>query len=149
MKSVLYVSLGLAVVLGAPPQAQSPNAQSAVSNQSAATFVGTWHLALLDMPAANGSMTRVTTSKGLLIYMADGRMAVQVMPAEAQGGYEAVFGRYDVNPATQSLTHHVEGANDRARVGQDIRLQYRLEGRQLIVRSADPTQKWSATWERD
>jgi hypothetical protein len=142
------LAIAMFTPLAGVASAQGSNAARANAAQPPAAFVGAWQLTSLELPAADGSMKRVTGAKGLLVYLADGRMAVQVMPADTAGAYEAVFGRYEVNASTRALTHHVEGSNLRALVGQDIRLTYRLDGRRLIVRSADSTQKWSAVWER-
>ena len=55
----------------------------------------------------------------MLIYTRDGHMSVQLMYPESanaqsneyvQDGYEASFGSYDVDEATHTLTHHVQGS---------------------------------------
>ena len=38
-----------------------------------------------------------------------------------ENGYEASFGRYDINEATHTVTHHVQGSNTRdLLVGKDL-----------------------------
>jgi hypothetical protein len=63
---------------------------------------------------------------GMLIYTRDGHMSVQLMyPKSAnapsneylQDGYEASFGSYDVDEATHTVTHHVQGSITRDRLG--------------------------------
>lgn len=94
----------------------------------------------------------------MLIYTRDGHMSVQLMyPKSAnalsneyvQNGYEASFGSYDVDEATHTLTHHVEGANTRdLLVGKDLPrvYQFTADGK-LIIRSARPDEHWSVMWE--
>ena len=95
----------------------------------------------------------------MLIYTADGHMSVQLMyPKSAstlsndyvQNGYEASFGSYDINEATHTVTHHVQGSNTGdLLVGKDLPRVYRFgaDGR-LVIKSARPDEHWSATWER-
>jgi len=93
-----------------------------------------------------------------LIYTADGHVSVQLMYPEAakalsneyvQNGYEASFGKYDLDERTHTVTHHVEASNTRdLLVGKDLRRVYRFspEGR-LMIRSDRPDEHWSVTWE--
>jgi hypothetical protein len=96
--------------------------------------------------------------KGMLIYTRDGHMSVQLMyPKSAnaqsneyvQDGYEASFGSYDVDEATHTLTHHVEGSITRdLLVGKDLPRVYQFTGDgHLIIRSARPDEHWSVTWD--
>jgi hypothetical protein len=82
-------------------------------------------------------------------------MAVQVLYRNietgsqyAQGGYEASFGRYDIDASTHSLTFHVEGALARNLIGKDLRRTYALSGNQLVVAPSDPQEHWRVTWKR-
>src|SRR6201987_3653755 len=88
----------------------------------------------------------------------DGRMAVQVMfPNSAHApsneylvnGYEASFGSYDVNEATHTLTHHVQGSITRdLLVGKDLPRIYQITADDhLLITSARPDEHWSVTWE--
>ena len=54
-----------------------------------------------------------------------------------------------VDEATHTLTHHVQGSNTRdLLVGKDLPRVYPLtdDGR-LIIRSANPEEHWSVTWQ--
>jgi hypothetical protein len=64
-------------------------------------------------------------------------------------GYEALFGSYDVNEATHTLTHHVQGSNTRdLLVGKDLPRVYQFTAdRKLVIRSSRPDENWSVTWE--
>jgi hypothetical protein len=65
-----------------------------------------------------------------------------------QDGYEASFGSYDVDEATHTVTHHVQGSITRdLLVGKDLpRLyQFSADG-DLIIRSAKTDEHWSVRW---
>lgn len=121
-------------------------------------FLGAWRLASLDEPDAQG-IVRKADCTGLLVYTADGHMSVQVMyrnpqngsstaPVQyAQGGYEASFGRYEIDDA-HTFTFHVEGALVRTLVGKDLKRVFELSGNQLIVKPPDPNEHWKVLWER-
>ena len=119
-------------------------------------FIGAWRLAWLEAQGADGKLHRADCT-GLLVYSRDGHMSVQVMyrnPASteagavqyAQGGYEASYGKYQINDA-HAFTFHVEGAIVRSLIGKDLKREYELSGRQLIVRSPDPNEHWRVAWE--
>jgi len=103
-------------------------------------------------------MERTAVPIGMLIYTRDGHMSVQLMyPKSAsalsneyvQNGYEASFGSYDINDATHTVTHHVQGSNTRdLLVGKDLPRVYQFSADgHLVVRSARPDERWSVTWE--
>jgi hypothetical protein len=118
-------------------------------------LIGAWHLAHLDAGVDGNAMPQ---PKGMLIYTRDGHMSVQLMyPASANtlsneyvlNGYEASFGSYDVDEPKHMLTHHVQGSNTRdLLVGKDLPRVYELtaDGK-LVIRSAQPNEHWSVTWE--
>jgi hypothetical protein len=134
-------------------QAQTPDS----SGRDA--LIGAWHLVRIDLPGADGNASAPAhPPKGMLIYTRDGHMSVQLMyPASANapdneyvlGGYEASFGSYDVDEARHILTHHVQGSVTRdLLVGKDLPRLYQLSADgHLIIRSADPRENWSVTWE--
>ena len=65
----------------------------------------------------------------------------------ARGGYEATFGRFEVDERTHTFTYYVEGSLVRALVGKALARAYEFKGNQLIVRSANPAERWRAVWE--
>jgi Lipocalin-like domain len=96
----------------------------------------------------------------MLIYMRDGHISVQLMYPEAshalsneyvREGYEASFGSYDVNEATHTVTHHVQGSVTRdLLVGKDLPRLYQFTGDgHLILKPARPDEHWSLTWEHN
>jgi len=121
-------------------------------------FIGAWRLAWLEEQDADGKVHRADCI-GLLLYTRDGHMSVQVMyrnagPATqtgsvqyAQGGYEASFGRYEIDEPSHTFTYHVEGALVRSLIGQDLQRVYELSGNQLIVKSSNPNEHWKVAWE--
>ncbi|PYT23238.1 MAG: hypothetical protein DMG58_28490 [Acidobacteria bacterium] len=86
-------------------------------------------------------------------------MSVQVMernpPAQApagpeqysQGGYEAIFGRYEIDESTHTFIFHVAGALMRTLIGKDLPRSFEFSGKQLIVTSTRPDEDWRVTWE--
>jgi len=133
--------------------AQASGASAGVQDR----LFGAWHLLWLEESDAEGKIHKADCT-GLLVYTRDGHMSVQLMyrtvpggsaaaPVQyAQGGYEASFGRYEVNDA-HTFTFHVDGALVRTLVGKDLKRLYELSGNQLIVRSPDPNEHWSVAWE--
>jgi hypothetical protein len=121
-------------------------------------FVGAWRLVALEAPGANGKIHRAD-SIGLLVFTRDGHMSVQVMdrnpspqtPAGpeqySQGGYEATFGRYEIDERTRTFTFHVEGALVRTLIGKDLPRSFEFSGKQLIVKSTRPEEHWKVAWE--
>lgn len=94
-------------------------------------FIGTWKLLSFEMQFSGGETLFPfgESVKGLLNYTAGGYMSGQLMPSERpafsseepmQGtpeemgeafkGFVGYYGRYDVNPETNTVTHSVEGS---------------------------------------
>ena len=121
-------------------------------------FVGAWRLAWLEEPGPDGRVHRADCT-GLFVFTRDGHASVQVMyrtPAGgnagsvqyAEGGYEASYGRFDVDERAQTWTFHVEGALVRSLVGKDLKRLYEFSGNQLIVKPSSPDEHWRVAWER-
>ena len=121
-------------------------------------FVGAWRLAWLEEEGADGKIHRADCT-GLLVYTRDGHMSVQVVyrnpqagtnaaPVQyAQGGYEASFGRCEIDERAHIFTYHVEGALVRSLIGKDLTRVYDFSGKQLIVKSSSPDEHWRVAWE--
>lgn len=121
-------------------------------------FIGAWRLAWLEEQDAAGNVHRADCT-GLLVFTREGRMSVQVMyrnpqagtpsgPVQyAQGGYEASFGRYEIDERSHHFTYHVEGALVRSLIGKDLTRLFELSGQQLIVKSSSPNEHWRVAWE--
>jgi hypothetical protein len=156
MKALCLGTLAFVMALSGLAQAQSAQSKGAGSDKE--RLIGAWHLARIEAPALDGKSVSIAQPQGMLIYTRDGHMSVQLMyPQSAnalsneyvQRGYEASFGSYDLNEATHTLTHHVQGSITRdLLVGKDLPRLYQLtkDGR-LIIRSARSDEHWSVTWQ--
>src|SRR5262249_7817578 len=134
-------------------RAQEPK----VGDDARDRFIGAWWLVWLEEPGPDGNVHRADCT-GMFVFTRDGRASVQVMyrspqaggggPVQyAQGGYEATFGRYEVDPGARTFTYHVEGALVRSLIGKDLVRSFELSGNQLIVKSSNPSERWRVAWE--
>jgi hypothetical protein len=122
-------------------------------------FIGAWRLAWLEEKGPDGKPHKADCT-GMLVYTRDGHMSVQVMyrnvqpktdagPVQySQNGYEASFGKYEIDESAPTFTYHVEGALVRSLIGKDLKRRYEFSGNQLIVKSSDPSERWRVAWER-
>ncbi len=151
MKMIRFAML--AMFLAVCADSQAPSAPATPDKEK---LVGAWHLASIVGP--DGKLETAGVPVGMLIYTRDGHMSVQLMyPKSAsslsneyvRNGYEASFGSYDINEATHTVTHHVQGSNTGdLLIGKDLPriFQFSADGR-LVIRSARPDEHWSVTWE--
>ena len=65
----------------------------------------------------------------------------------ALGGYEASFGRYEIDERSHTFTFHVEGAMVRSLIGKDLPRAFEFSGNRMIVRSTNPDEHWRVAWE--
>ncbi len=154
LPGVVSLLLGLST-LGSPSFSRGQDREDAAAR---GRFVGAWRLVWMEEPAADGKVHRADCT-GMFVFTREGRASVQVMyrspepgtpggPVQyAQGGYEASFGRYEVDEAAHTFTYHVEGALVRSLVGKDLVRSFELSGGQMIVRSSNPNEKWRVAWE--
>ena len=159
MKRLLWSGLGslmiMVVMLGVSvSRSQDKPANAGIGDR----LIGAWRLAWLENPGADGKVQRAD-SVGTLVYTADGHMSVQIMahdpgaapaagPVQYElGGYEAYYGRYDIDERAHSVTHHVEGALVRSLIGKDLTRVYEFSGKQLILKSSRQDEHWTITWE--
>jgi lipocalin-like protein len=158
MKPLYCGALIVLTTIACFTQAQSSEKQSTGSDSAREKLIGAWHLAHIDSQGTDGKATPIPQPQGMLIYTRDGHMSVQLMyPKSAnslsneyvQDGYEASFGSYDVDEATHTLTHHVQGSVTRdLLVGKDLPRIYQFTGDgHLIIKSARLDEHWSVTWE--
>ena len=152
MKALQCIMIATVVVLATTP------AQPQSKSSERGSLIGAWHLVRIDASDLDRQHVPINQPIGMLIYTGDGHMSVQLMyPASAKspdneyvlGGYEASFGSYDVDEAKHIVTHHVQGSITRELLlGKDLPRVYQLTGDgHLIIRSADPREHWSVTWE--
>jgi hypothetical protein len=122
-------------------------------------FVGAWRLVSLEQRGPDGEVHGIPCC-GMFVFTRDGHMSVQVMRREpsahqtpagsdqySRGGYEATYGKYEIDQSTHTFTIHVEGSLVAALIGKDLPRTYEFSGKQLIVKSAHPEEHWKVTWE--
>ena len=154
MKTLHWIAL--ATVAAVAGLAQAPSVKT--SRPDRERLIGAWRLAHIESPGADGKPFDGPQPTGMLIYTRDGHMSVQLMYPKSAGavsneyvreGYEASFGSYDVNEATHTVTHHVQGSvTGDLLVGKDLpRLYEFTQDKRLIIRPARPEEHWSVTWE--
>jgi hypothetical protein len=95
----------------------------------------------------------------MFVFTRDGHASVQVMERNpqpqahagpeqySQGGYEATFGKYEIDKSAHTFTFHVEGALVRTLIGKDLPRSFEFSSKQLIVKSTRPDEHWKVTWE--
>ncbi len=120
-------------------------------------LIGAWHMVSMEEQGADGKLTHHSDRTAMLLYTRDGHLSVQVMsprasaadanPAYSVNGYEASFGSFDIDDKAHTLTHHLQGANVPALVGEDLPRAYQFSNGQLTLRSTRPDEHWSVTWE--
>jgi hypothetical protein len=155
MKIIHRGILALFMAVAAVSQTDSAEKNQTPSSERE-RLIGAWHL--VSMSGPDGTPVTTDVPVGILIYTRDGHMSVQLMyPKSASGlsneyvekGYEASFGRYDINETTHTVTHHVQGSNTRELlVGKDLprAYQFSADGR-LVIKPVRPDEHWSVTWE--
>jgi hypothetical protein len=158
MKTLRYGAWVAIVAIAGPLPIKSVRSQATSHGSDRERLIGAWHLEHIDSPRADGKPSDTPQPVGMLIYTRDGHMSVQLMyPASAnslsneyvRSGYEASFGSYTIDERTHTLTHHVQGSvTGDALVGKDLSRIYTLtaDGR-LAIRSANPEEHWSVTWQ--
>ncbi len=158
MKPLYCGALIVLTTIACFTQAQSSEKQPVGSDLAREKLIGAWHLTHINSQGPDGKATSISQPQGMLIYTRDGHMSVQLIYPKSekslsneyvQDGYEASFGSYDVDEATHTLTHHVQGSVTRdLLVGKDLPRIYQFTGDgHLIIKSARPDEHWSVTWE--
>jgi hypothetical protein len=131
------------------------------------SFVGVWQLVSFENIDEQGRRTPGNLSEGRIMYDAQGNMAAQLMrpgrplhsatPTETEraasyGSYVAYYGRYEIDPATSKVVHHVEGALNPNWVKTDLVRYWEFSpDRQrlsLSIRNAAGRTTGTLVWER-
>ena len=137
-------------------------------------LLGTWQLVSFEARDSKGQLQHPLGEhvSGLLVYDAGGNMAAHVMKngrplfaandpdrgtdAEVRAafeGYASYFGTYTIDPAMQTVTHHVRGAWYPNWIGHDQLRHFKLEGSRLWlstppVISVGESLEYVLTWQR-
>lgn len=154
-----------ALACGGP--ADTDPASTRVLSAAERQFLGAWSLTAVERRGAGGEPLAppIEDRLGYLIYDASGYVGVSIMrpgrppyaedgPAADEalaqfGGYDSRFGRFAVDEAAGTVTHHVEGSLNPNAVGDHTRF-YTLAGDRLTLRpppDADGS-RTSVTWTR-
>jgi hypothetical protein len=164
-----------AIVWGSTPQENSHITLQGDTSGGGGKLVGTWRLISRVVRFEDGTTVQDPglgkTPTGYLIYDSSGHMAVQLMrldrpmtidcgtlgPAprdnsQSVNGYDAYFGRYTIDEASHTVTHHLEGALAATDVGKNLVREFQVSGDKLtiIVRTISSKEKQIRilTWER-
>jgi len=149
---LVLVGLGLPAQNSMAPASDTANVRE--------KLIGSWHLISRDEQYADGKIQTRTDAVGVIMYTADGHMAVQIMIPEngekpnnpvqyQQAGYEAYQGTYSIDETAHTVTHHVESALVRSLIGKDLTRMYRFEGKRLILKSSRADERWTIVWEHN
>lgn len=127
-------------------------------------LVGAWRLLAQTVRLSNGSEhpARGTEPRGLLLYEANGWMAVQLASrapagdlaalATALEAYVGYFGRYTVDWAAQTVTHHIESCSYAPWIGTAKLRHFHLSENRLTLSAEQPVDGTLQTrvlvWER-
>lgn len=119
-------------------------------------FPGVWRLVSYEFRDEAGAISYPfgQDTLGLIMYDHSGMMSVQIIrhdrplfPSEdmfgaapetvkaAFEGLNTYYGTFDVDTASQTVTHHVEGASMPNRIGSSQLRQYEFSGNQLILKA--------------
>lgn len=148
----------------AQPAARPASAESGLPDR----FIGVWRLVSFTNIDEQGRTSPNSLSEGRIMYDAQGNMAAQLMrpgrpvhagtpPTEAEraasyGSYVAYYGRYSIDAATGSVTHHVEGAlNPNWPTTDLVRYwEFSADGRRLRLSVRNPAGRTTGTlvWEK-
>lgn len=132
-------------------------------------LIGHWALVSYDTIHPDGTTGRpYGRAVGRLHYDEHGNMSGQVMRPDrrpiaqrdegvrnlraAYAGYIAYFGTYEVDPAAETVTHHVQGALNPAWVGGDQVRRVKFDGDRLVLQAEvdrpDGPVRHILTWRR-
>lgn len=142
------------------------------ADRAAYSLVGTWSAQAEETIDSAGRTIASNPATGVLVYTAEGRMAVQivvlprpVVPAVPEGPgnvnawdagqvrkvietYDAYFGTYEADEVNHTVTHHVQGELRPNLDGAAFRRRYQINGDRLTLSSTDPRETWRVVWER-
>jgi hypothetical protein len=166
---VRFQVFALSLCICAVPAARG--LESSASQASAADvqkrLAGHYKLLKFESFDESGAARNGGYDEGRILYDAAGNMSAQLMrtgrkrlstPATeaeralAYSGFLAYYGRFTVDPATQKVTHHVEGSTNPNWVGTDLIRYYEFSSDNtrlmLSIKNAQGRVTGTLTWER-
>ena len=115
-------------------------------------FLGSWELVEWVATSQRGETTHPygEEAQGQITYTADGRMSAHLMrppadPADAPPQHLAYWGRFTIQAADGTVTHHVIGADMPNWIGSDQVRRFRFEGPDRLILSLG---QQHLTWRR-
>ena len=115
-------------------------------------FLGSWELVEWVATNQRGETTHPygEDAQGQITYTADGRMSAHLMrppedPSDEPPQHLAYWGRFSVQAAAGTVTHHVIGADAANWIGSDQVRQFRFEGQDGLILSLG---QQNLTWRR-
>lgn len=137
-------------------------------------FIGVWKLISAERKLKDGRIDYPYGEKpvGRITYDKAGRMSAQLMRPgrrstlaagmsfvsgnasaeeirEAVAGFAAYFGRFDVDEASKTVTHHVEACLIPSYAGTDLKRTYRFFSNRLQLSADSPLGVLDLVWERE
>jgi len=126
-------------------------------------FVGTWRL--ISIEGGNTPANRGPKPTGIIMYDAQGNMAVQIQPdrprprytgtptpeqaAERMRGYTAYFGTYTIDEKAATVTHHRQGMLDAGEIDFVRKFELTAGGNRVTLTPVGGTgTPTHLTWER-
>ena len=158
--------MAMCVGVMAPVMVSAQQGSAAAGPAGREAFVGVWRLVSFENIDEQGRRTPGGYDEGRIMYDGLGNMAAQLMrstrkpnsatPTEAErsasyGSYVAYYGRYDLDPATSKVTHHVAGALNPNWVKTDLvrYWEFSPDGRlSLSIRNAAGRTTGTLVWEK-
>lgn len=158
---VVVVRVALAVALMAASwgvEARQAKSQAELRK----SVVGTWRL--VSIKGGTNRANRGNKPTGLIMYDAQGYMAVQIVPdrprpkwtgtptpeqaLEAMRGYTAYFGTYTIDEKAGTITHHRQGMLDGGAVDFVREFEFAPGNRIILTPVGGTTPPTHLTWER-
>ncbi len=121
---------------------------------SRAQLIGTWKLFSAEFHTNEGKAVYLWGKQpaGLLIYTSEGYVSAQIMnpdrlkfvsrdnlkgsPEETKtafDGYQAYYGKYEVDEAEKTVVHHIEGNLFPNAAGIDLKRYYQISGNNILT----------------
>ena len=143
-------------------------------SQDVPNLLGTWRLVSFEARDLKGQLQDPLGKHvfGQLVYDAGGNMSAHVMSNDrplfaandpgrgtdaevraAFDGHASYFGSYTIDPATQTVTHHVQGSSYPNWIGNDQIRRFKFDGSRLLLStpplvSGGESLEYVLTWER-
>lgn len=155
-RAVLVLFLAMSAIVSGSTQQKNSHASSRGDVSRRRELVGTWRLVSRVVRLEDGTAVQDPglgkTPTGYLMYDSSGHVAAQIMkadrgmaidcgasaPAPANNsqsinGYDAYFGKYTIDEAKHTVTHHLEGALAAGDVGKNLIREFHVAGDKLMI----------------